>query len=79
MRKTSANPEVRRLLGVEGEFGRMLALSDDWAFRAIRAVGNYGEMFDTHLGPDSALRLERGQNARWNAARPGLIYAPPMR
>ena len=79
MRKESTSPEIRRLLGAEGEFGGMLGLSDDWAFRAIRAVGNYGEMFDRHLGPDSALRLERGQNALWSAERPGLIYAPPMR
>jgi general L-amino acid transport system substrate-binding protein len=79
LRKQSADPQVRRLLGAEGGFGRMLGLSDDWALRAIRAVGNYGEMFDRHLGPDSALRLERGQNALWNADRPGLLYAPPMR
>lgn len=77
LRKESTNPEVRRLLGAEGGFGPMLGLSDDWAFRAIRAVGNYGEMFDRHLGPGSALRLERGQNALWKDG--GLIYAPPMR
>ena len=78
MRDSSTNPEVRRLLGVEGGLGRTLGLSDDWAYRAIR-VGNYGEIFERHLGPDSALRLERGQNALWNAERPGLLYAPPMR
>lgn len=78
-RKQSTDPQVRRLLGAEGGFGRMLGLSDDWAFDAIRAVGNYGEVFDRNLGPGSALRLERGQNALWNAERPGLIYAPPMR
>lgn len=79
LRKESVNPEVRRLLGAEGGFGRMLGLQDDWALRAIRAVGNYGEVFDRNLGPDSALRLDRGQNALWNAPRPGLLYAPPMR
>ncbi|HYG27854.1 MAG TPA: amino acid ABC transporter substrate-binding protein [Caulobacteraceae bacterium] len=79
LRKESAHPEVRRLLGAEGGFGQMLGLNDDWAYRAIRAVGNYGEVFNEHLGPDSALRLERGQNALWNAPRPGLLYAPPMR
>lgn len=79
LRKESADPQVRRLLGAEGGFGRMLGLSDDWALRAIKATGNYGEMFNRHLGPDSALRLERGQNALWNAEEPGLIYAPPMR
>ena len=79
LRDQSADPQVRRLLGAESGFGRQLGLSDDWAFQAIRAVGNYGEMFDRHLGPDSALRLERGQNALWNARRPGLLYSPPMR
>lgn len=78
LRKTSADPEVRRLLGAEAGFGQQLGLSDDWAFRAIKAVGNYGEMFERHLGPDSALRLERGQNALWNAPRAGLLYSPPM-
>lgn len=79
LRKESTDPQVRRLLGVEGGLGQMLGLSDDWAFDAIRAVGSYGEMFERHIGPDSALRLERGQNALWNADQPGLIYAPPMR
>lgn len=79
LREHSTNPEVRRLLGAEGHLGAMLGLSDDWALHAIRAVGNYGEMFDRHLGPGSALRLERGQNALGSAARPGLLYAPPLR
>lgn len=78
-RKQSSDPQVRRLLGAEGGFGRMLGLNDDWAFDAIRVVGNYGEMFERNLGPGSALRLERGQNALWSAERPGLLYSPPMR
>ena len=67
------------LLGVEPGFGEMLGLSDDWAFQAIRQVGNYGEIFERNVGARSALKLERGQNALWNAERPGLLYAPPMR
>jgi general L-amino acid transport system substrate-binding protein len=79
MRASSTNPEVRRLLGVEGGYGRMLGLSDDWAYKMIKAVGNYGEIFDRNLRKDSALKLPRGVNAQWNANPPGLIYAPPMR
>jgi general L-amino acid transport system substrate-binding protein len=79
LRAESSDPNVRRLLGAEGGLGKMLGLEDDWAYRAIKAGGNYGELFDKHLGPGSALRLERGQNALWNADKPGLIYAPPLR
>lgn len=79
MRKTSTDPEVRRLLGVEGGFGRMLGLDDAWAYRAIKAVGNYGEIFNRNVGPGSPLKLDRGLNALWSAPRPGLMYAPPMR
>jgi general L-amino acid transport system substrate-binding protein len=76
--KASDNPEVRRLLG-EGEFGELLGLDPAWAERAIVAGGNYGEIFDREIGGGSALKLERGLNALWNAPRPGLLYAPPMR
>lgn len=79
LRRDGADPDVRRLLGAEGDYGRMLGLDADWALRAIRAVGNYGEVFERNLGAGSALRLERGQNALWNASRPGLLYSPPMR
>ncbi len=79
MRKTSKNPEIRRLLGVEGGYGRMLGLSDDWAYRAIKAVGNYGQIFERNIGKNSPLKLERGMNALWSAQKPGLLYAPPMR
>ena len=79
MRQSSANPEVRRLLGVEGGFGRMMGVPDDWAFQAVRQVGNYGEIFETNLGARSPLRLQRGLNALWSADQPGLLYAPPVR
>jgi general L-amino acid transport system substrate-binding protein len=79
MRAGSSNPEVRRLLGAEGGYGRMLGLNDDWAYRAVKAVGNYGEIFDRNLGRGSPLKLSRGLNAQWNANPPGLMYAPPMR
>ncbi len=77
--QTSNSPEVRRLLGLEGQFGKSLGLSDRWAYNAIKAGGNYGEIFERNLGAKSALNLDRGHNALWSAPRPGLIYAPPFR
>nr|WP_295107094.1 amino acid ABC transporter substrate-binding protein [uncultured Caulobacter sp.] len=76
--KAGADPEARRLLG-EGAYGAMLGLDADWAARAVMAGGNYGELFDRDVGQGSALKLDRGLNALWNAQKPGLLYAPPMR
>lgn len=73
----SKKPAIRRLLGVEGTFGADLGLDADWAVRAIKAVGNYGEMFERNLGAGSPLRIERGLNALWNKG--GVLYAPPVR
>lgn len=78
-RETATDPETRRLLGVEGELGGLLGLRPDWAFQVIRQVGAYHEIFRRDLGADSALRLDRGLNALWNAPKPGLMYPPPMR
>ncbi len=75
--KNSQNPEVQRLLGVSGEYGEMLGLSKDWAYNVIKAVGNYGESFDRHIGPNTAVGLERGLNALWSQG--GILYAPPFR
>lgn len=72
-----AVPEVARLLGAEGDTGAMLGLSSDWARRALAAVGNYGEIYDRHLGSGSPLQVPRGINDLWQ--RGGQIYAPPMR
>ncbi|UIK14636.1 amino acid ABC transporter substrate-binding protein (plasmid) [Rhizobium leguminosarum] len=74
---TSENPEIRRLLGVEGNTGELLGVDNAWMLRAIRAVGNYGEMFERNLGSGSSLKIPRNQNALWN--RGGLQYAPPLR
>ncbi|MBL8700566.1 MAG: amino acid ABC transporter substrate-binding protein [Alphaproteobacteria bacterium] len=71
------NPNIQRLLGVSGGFGKMIGLDDRWAYNAIKAVGNYGEIFDRNLGKESPLGLARGINALWNKG--GLIYAPPIR
>lgn len=78
-RKAATAPEERRLLGADTGYGGMLGLDDAWAYRAIKAVGSYGEVFDRNLGKDSALKLERGQNALWSAVKPGLLYSPPLR
>lgn len=76
LRRTSNNPAIRRLLGADGEFGRRIGLSDDWSYRAIRQVGDYGEIFQRDL---AGIGFERGRNALWNAEKPGQIYAPPLR
>ena len=73
----SANPEVRRLIGVEGDFGKGIGLPRDWAVQIIEAVGNYGESFERNLGRGSRLAIERGQNRLWTEG--GLHYAPPVR
>jgi general L-amino acid transport system substrate-binding protein len=72
----SADPFVRRILGVEGDFGRLMGIDNDWAYRAIRAVGNYGEIYEEFFGP-AALDLPRGPNNLWN--RGGLHYPLPFR
>lgn len=75
--KKSSNPDIRRLLGVDGDFGVQLGLTNDWAARAIRAVGNYGEMFERNVGTQSRLSIPRGLNALWTLG--GIQYAPPIR
>ena len=77
MASSTNDPEVRRILGTEGEYGAMIGLSADWAANAIRARGNYAEIFDNNIGPDTAIGLERGVNALWTDG--GLLYAPPFR
>ncbi len=81
--KTSKNPEVQRLLGVANAdgsaagFGTGLGLEESWAENAIKAVGNYGEIFDRNVGPNTPLKIARGKNALWKDG--GLQYAPPIR
>ncbi|HXD41059.1 MAG TPA: amino acid ABC transporter substrate-binding protein [Ramlibacter sp.] len=73
----SQNPEVQRLLGASGDFGPKMGLGVDWAYKAIKAVGNYGEIWDRHVGPRTPLRLERGRNAL--VVNGGLMMAIPIR
>ena len=77
MKKSSTNPTVQRLLGTSGDMGKLLGLDNDWAYRIVKQVGNYGEMFDRNVGPKTQLRLERGLNALWTKG--GLMYAMPVR
>jgi general L-amino acid transport system substrate-binding protein len=74
---TSANPDIRRLVGSDGEFGQQLGLDKDWAARAVRAVGNYGEIYERNVGTGSRLSIPRGLNALWTQG--GIQYAPPVR
>lgn len=76
MKAKSKNASVQRLLGGNGMDGTSMGLDADWAARTIKAVGNYGEIFDRNLGPGTPLAINRGINALWNAG--GLMYAPPM-
>ncbi len=77
MREKSTDPTVRRLLGVEDEFGKYLGLPQDWAYQVIKQVGNYGEIFERNLGKDTPLKIDRGINDLWT--RGGLQYAMPFR
>lgn len=73
----SNNPEIKRLLGVEGKFGEQFGLTNDWVVRIVKAVGNYGESYERHLGPKTRLAIPRGLNNLWTNG--GLMYAPPIR
>ncbi len=73
----SNKPDVRRFVGTEGEYGEGLGLSNDWAVRIIRHVGNYGEVYERNIGAASKLGIPRGLNQLWNAG--GIMYAPPIR
>jgi len=78
MKKDSKNPGVMRLLGAGTEdTGKLLGLDEDWAYRAVKAVGNYGEIFERNVGEKTAIGLPRGSNNLWTQG--GLMYAPPVR
>ncbi|WP_249729971.1 MULTISPECIES: amino acid ABC transporter substrate-binding protein [unclassified Chelatococcus] len=73
----SQNPEVKRLLGTEGNYGEGIGLTKDWAVRIVKHVGNYGDVFERNLGEKTPLKIKRGLNALWTKG--GLMYAPPVR
>ncbi|MEM7343479.1 MAG: amino acid ABC transporter substrate-binding protein, partial [Chloroflexota bacterium] len=74
---TSEDPVIRNLLGVEGDLGQGLGLDNDFMVDVIAQVGNYAEIYDRNLGPDTPFNLARGLNAQYYEG--GLIYAPPFR
>jgi general L-amino acid transport system substrate-binding protein len=74
---STVNPEIKRILGTEGDMGAMLGLDAEWAKRAIAANGNYGEIFAANIGESTPIGLARGLNAQWTQG--GLMYAPPFR
>jgi general L-amino acid transport system substrate-binding protein len=74
LKAESKEPPIQRLVGTSGDVGKGLGLDNDWLLRAVKSVGNYGEMYVRNIGP---LGIERGQNALWKDD--GLMYAPPIR
>ena len=77
LRTSSKDPAQQRLLGTGDDLGKLLGLSKDWSYKAIKAVGNYGEIFERNVGPNSVLKLPRGNNRLWNKG--GLVYALPVK
>ena len=75
--KSSTDPVVQRILGTSEDTGKLLGLDKDWAYRPLKAVGNYGDIFERNVGPKSALKLPRGANNLWSKG--GFMYAPPVR
>ena len=73
----SKQPEIRRMLGLDGTHGEQLGLTKDWVVRIVRHVGNYGEMFERNVGTSSKLGISRGLNRLWTKG--GIQYAPPIR
>ena len=74
---TSNDPGVKRFLGATPGLGAAIGLTDKWAYNVVKAVGNYGEIYDRHLGPGTPIGLARGVNALWTKG--GLLYTPPFR
>ena len=75
--KATKNPDVARLLGADGEYGKDLKVKKDWVVQIVKQVGNYGEVFEKNLGKSTPLEIDRGLNALWNNG--GIQYAPPVR
>ena len=73
----SDNPAIKRLLGVEGDFGTPMGLTKDWAYQIIKHIGNYAETYEQAVGPSTPIGLARGLNALWRDG--GIQYAPPIR
>jgi general L-amino acid transport system substrate-binding protein len=77
MQAESTDPVVMRITGKSEDTGKLLGLDKDWMVRAVKAGGNYGEIFERNVGAGTPLNLPRGLNGQWNKG--GLMYAPPIR
>ena len=75
----SPNPDIQRFVGKNGDLGKMLGVSNDWAVQIIRQVGNYGEVFEKHIGKASPLAMDRAQSPNRLARDGGLIFSYPVR
>src|SRR5262245_41571954 len=75
--QNSTNPDIRRLLGKDGELGKGIGVGNDFVVNIVKAVGNYGELFERNVGSGSRLKIDRGLNKLWNKG--GIQYAPPLR
>ena len=73
----SDDPYVLNVLGVEGDLGQAMGLNNDWCYQVIKQVGNYGEIYDKNLGPDTRFNVPRGLNTLYTEG--GLLYSPPFR
>ena len=73
----TASADVARLLGTDGNVGKAFGLDNDWAYRAVKQVGNYAQIYDRNLGPQTGLNFPRELNRLWKDG--GLLYAPPIR
>lgn len=77
LKANTKDPIQRRILGVEGDLGKNLGVGNDWGYQIVKQVGNYGDVYDKHVGPSTAVGLARGVNALWKDG--GLQYAMPVR
>ncbi len=77
LKANTQSPELRRILGAEGDFGVGIGLANDWVVNVVKAVGNYGDIFERNVGETTPLKIARGKNALWTKG--GLQYAPPIR
>ena len=73
------DPRIQRLLGLEGEFGAELGLENNFALQIVTQVGNYGDIYNRNLGPETPFELERGPNKAWNLGAGGVLASPPFR
>jgi general L-amino acid transport system substrate-binding protein len=77
VKASTTNPEIKRFLGLEGDLGTKLGLSNDWAYNIVKQVGNYAEIYDRNLGPNTKTYIPRGLNSLYTNG--GLLYSPPFR